>query len=108
VRAPLIVAGVVLMTGFLWVWEFGGSATDCVMAAREGSSFNIEPARWPPGANRCVVDGASAYVDVPWREWLTVVLLAAAAGFAVAVARRPVRAVIAFVLLLAAVPAYFK
>ena len=74
-RAPLIVAGVVLVAGFLWAWE--------------------------------VVDGASAYVEVPWRAWLTVALLAASAGFAVAALRRPVRAVSAFALLLAAVPAYF-
>jgi hypothetical protein len=107
VRAPLIVAVVVFVTGFLWVWEFGGSGTDCVMAAPEGSSFHLEPALWPPGAHRCVVDGATAYVDVSWRGWLTVALLAASAGFAVAALRRPVRAAIAFVLLFAAGPAYF-
>jgi hypothetical protein len=73
VRAPLIVAGVVLVAGFVWAWEFGYETT-CGLFGPEGSSSHVEPAWWPPGTSRCVVENPDGSVTtdamVPWFEWV--------------------------------------
>jgi hypothetical protein len=88
VRAPLIVAGVVLIAGFLWAWELGFETT-CGLSGAEGSSSRVEPAWWPPGTSRCVVENPDGTVTadamVPWFEWAVVLLLAAVAAAATAV-----------------------
>ena len=69
----------------------------------------IEPQWWPPGTLRCdVTDGGEVVATkttFPWRDYLTVVLLA----LAVAVFRplRPLRWVASLVLVLAAGAVFF-
>jgi hypothetical protein len=76
----------VLVAGFLAVWlGYAGEELmpeDCP-GVREGDSYRYEPRWWPPGTGRCGVtrpDGrvVSSQIDVPWRDWATVVLFALA------------------------------
>jgi hypothetical protein len=88
VRAPLIVAGFVLVAGFLWTWQLGFETT-CGLSGAEGSSSQVEAMWWPPGTSRCVVENADGTVTtdalIPWFEWVLVLVLATVAAAATAV-----------------------
>ena len=103
----------VLVLGFLVVW--GGltqpdTPSDECPPVREGQSWTYSLEAWPPGTVRCDVtradgDVVASNTFVPWRDYLTVVLLA----LAVAVFRplSPLRWLASLVLVAAAGAVFF-
>jgi len=79
----------VLVVGLTAVWQgiFPLLLTETACPPRvEGSSARYEPSIWPPGGRRCVLtlpNGARLEeTEYPWRDWLMVAFLAAAAAVA--------------------------
>ena len=98
---------VVLVLGFLVVWQAWPVDPDLEAVCPpfgETESYTIEPVWWPPGGMQCTVGDGSTKTTYPWREYLTVVLLA----LAVAVLRLSlVRILASFALVLAAFAVFF-
>jgi hypothetical protein len=107
-----VLAVLVLVAGFLVVW--GGFTQpdvpdDVCPTIREGQGYTYETQWWPPGTVECVVTGAGDDVvatrtNLPWRDYLTVVLFALAIavfGF------RPTRMLASLAFLLAALAVFF-
>jgi hypothetical protein len=102
-----LLALLVLVFGFLVVWQAWPVDTDLEAACPpfgETDSYTIEPTLWPPGGERCTVDGGPSKTTYPWREYLTVVLLA----LAMLVLRlRPLRLLASFALFVAAMAVFW-
>jgi hypothetical protein len=81
---------------------------DCP-GVREGDVFSYEPQWWPPGTGRCEAihpDGrvTSAQIETPWREYITVVLLALAVSV---LPPRPLRVLASLALFVAGLAVFF-
>ena len=102
-----ILALVVLVLGFLVIWQAWPVDEDYEAACpptTEAQDFSIDVVWWPPGAQRCTVTDGRSKTTYPWREYVTVVLIA----LAVAVLRlRPLRILASLALLLAAFLVFF-
>jgi hypothetical protein len=108
-----ILAVVVLVLGFLVVWggltQSDTADFDLCPPSDETQGYALEPQWWPPGTLRCdVADGGEVVATnttFPWRDYLTVVLVA----LAVAVFRplNPFRWVASLLLAGAAVAVFF-
>jgi hypothetical protein len=102
-----LLALAVLVVGFLVVWQAWPVDRDLEAVCPpfgENESYTIEPVWWPPGGERCTVGDGSAKTTYPWREYLTVVLLA----FAVLVLRpRPLRLLASFALFVSAMAVFW-
>ena len=110
-RRSVVPALCVLVVGFAAIWAGlvpNGDPLDFCPGApqTEGSSLRAEPALWPPGTTRCD-SGDSSRIYVPWREWLALVLFAAAVGVAASAPLRPQRLGFAALLVLASFAAFF-
>ena len=71
----------VLVVGFLVVWQAWPVDPDLEAVCPpfdETQGYTLEPAWWPPGAERCTVSDGTTRTTYPWREYATVVLLALA------------------------------
>ena len=96
-RGPVAVALLVAAAGFAltWIGYFPPVDETGCMGRVEGSSSHTEPAGWPPGARRCVIDGPDGtHVETeafPFRDLLLVAFLAAGAGLAAAAPTSPLR-----------------
>ncbi len=98
---------VVLVLGFLVVWQAWPVDPDLEAVCPpfgETESYTIEPAWWPPGGMKCTVGDGSTKTTYPWREYLTVVLLALAV---LALRPRPLRLLASFALFLAAMAVFW-
>ena len=95
------------MIGFLVVWQAWPVDPDLEAVCPpfgETGSYTIEPVWWPPGGMRCEVTDGSTKTTYPWREYLTVVLLA----LSVAVLRpRPTRMLASLAFFLAAMAVFW-
>jgi hypothetical protein len=102
-----LLALLVLVVGFLVIWQAWPVDEDFMAACPpfdEGQGYSIDVVWWPPGAQRCTVTDGSTKTTYPWREYLTVVLLA----LAVLVLRpRPLRLLASFALVLGAFAVFF-
>jgi hypothetical protein len=98
---------VVLVLGFLVVsqaWPVDPDLEAVCPPFGETESYTIEPVWWPPGGERCTVGDGSSKTTYPWREYLTVVLLA----LSVAVLRlRPLRMLASLAIFLAAMAVFW-
>jgi len=92
---PVVLALCVFGVGFALIWAgFSPLNADPLLfcpgglAMGETTSLSTEPALWPPGTTRCeytTADGvSSSRIYVPWRDWLSLALFAAAVGVAAA------------------------
>ena len=102
-----LLALLVLVFGFLIVWQAWPVDADLEAACPpfdETESYTIEPVWWPPGGERCTIGDASSKTTYPWREYLTVVLIA----LSVAVLRlRPLRLLASLALFVAAMAVFW-
>jgi hypothetical protein len=109
-----LLATVVLAVGFLLVWtgwtESGAPPEqECPTVSAPEYSYSSETRWWPPGTRECVVvapDGEilAANTYRPWRDYVTVILLA----LAVAVLRlRPSRILASLALAVAGAAVWF-
>ena len=77
-----ILALVVLVLGFLVFWQAWPVDDDFMRACPpmddETQSYTIDVVWWPPGAQRCTVSDGRTKTTYPWREYLSIVLIAAA------------------------------
>ncbi len=84
---PVVLALCVFGFGFAVIWAgFSPLSEDPFLFCPgvpqvEGISVEVEPALWPPGTTRCDY-GSSSRIFVPWRDWLSLALVAAAVGLA--------------------------
>lgn len=102
-RVPIAFAVVTLVSGLSMAWLGAvpfSSDIDALCpgftASPEGSSAGATHTWWPPGAVECVITGPGGTTRtttvMPWRNYLSVVLFAAAVGIAAAGAKpRPRR-----------------
>ena len=92
-RQPVILAVLVLIAGTCWAWLGGppfhhGVNEVCAgfANAEEGTSAGTSLSWWPPGAIDCVIttpDGSRRESTfLPWRDYLSVALFAAAVAAA--------------------------
>ena len=102
-----ILALVVLVLGFLIVWQAWPVDPDLEAVCPpfdETQGYTIEPVWWPPGGERCTISDGSSKTTYPWREYLTVVLIA----LSVAVLRlRPLRLLASLALFVAAMAVFW-
>lgn len=102
-----LLALAVLVIGFLVVWQawpVDPDLEDVCPPIEETDSYTFEPVWWPPGGLECTVNDGPSKTTYPWREYVTVVLIACA----VLVLRpRPTRLLASFALLLAAFAVFF-
>jgi hypothetical protein len=102
-----LLALAVLVVGFLVVWQAWPVDPDLEAVCPpfdETESYTIEPVWWPPGGERCTVGNGSSKTTYPWREYLTVVLIA----LSVAVLRlRPLRLLASLALFVAAMAVFW-
>jgi hypothetical protein len=102
-----LLALLVLVFGFLVVWQAWPVDPDLEAVCPpfgETESYTIEPVWWPPGGMKCTIGDGSSKTTYPWREYLTVVLLA----LSVAVLRlRPLRMLASFALFMAAMAVFW-
>jgi hypothetical protein len=98
---------VVLVLGCLVVWQAWPVDPDLEAVCPpfgENERYTIEPVWWPPGGMKCTVGDGSSKTTYPWREYLTVVLLA----LAVLVLRpRPLRILASLAWFLAALAVFW-
>ena len=102
-----ILALIVLVLGFLWVWQAWPVGPDLEKACppvKEGQSYSTEPTWWPPGGLRCTVDDGSTKTTYPWREYATVVLVARSVAL---LSPRPSRLLASFAAFALAVAVFF-
>ncbi len=92
---PVVLALCVFVGGFALIWAgFSPLNEDPLLFCPGGlemderSSLSTEPALWPPGTTRCEYTTAqgvsSSRIFVPWRDWVSLALFAAAVGVAAA------------------------
>jgi hypothetical protein len=102
-----LLALLVLVLGFLVVWQAWPVDADLEAVCPpfdESESYTYEPVWWPPGGMRCTVEDGTSKTTYPWREYVTVVLLA----LSVAVLRpRPTRLLASFALFVAAMAVFW-